>query len=103
MERVEEIQTIIYLGIDDMFGKDYPYLKAGDFQGIANKIYEGELQPVNKADDSTAFLQAVKSQRSTFCSTIMHQDWDTVLRTECESLLIMYDQMAERIQERKAK
>lgn len=54
MDRLERIRTIVFLGIDDMFGKDYPYLKAGDFQGIANKIVSSE------ATANKELMEAVK-------------------------------------------
>jgi hypothetical protein len=47
--------------------------------------------------DAVEFDKAVISERDSFCHHINSMQWDSVLRTYCESLLIMYDQMRERL------
>lgn len=49
------------------------------------------------AADTAEFLQAVSDQRNSFCLFINSTKWNTALRTECENLLIMYDQMINRL------
>lgn len=44
------------------------------------------------------FKQYIKEARYHFVSAVNKTEWNTELRTECENLLIAYDQMAERIE-----
>jgi hypothetical protein len=43
------------------------------------------------------FLEACREERNAFSKNIWEQEWSTGLRTAAESLLIMYDQLRERL------
>ena len=50
-----------------------------------------------KINDTLAFLLACKEERDAFCKAVTDQDWSTQLRTAAEDILIMYDQLMERL------
>jgi hypothetical protein len=47
--------------------------------------------------ESTEFLEYVKEARDEFSMYINSREWNSKLRTECESLLTCFDQMKERL------
>ncbi|MEN6413453.1 MAG: hypothetical protein ABFC84_11975 [Veillonellales bacterium] len=99
MKTAEETKKEI---IDRVLSREY-----GSWESIANDAYdEGHAQglaashppaaPVS-GDELTEFLEAVTNERNEFCGFINSLLWDSGLRTKCESLLIIYDQMRERL------
>ena len=53
--------------------------------------------PPASEGEMAEFLKVVTSERDEFCTFINSLLWDSGLRTRCESLLIIYDQMKERL------
>lgn len=48
--------------------------------------------------DYTSFLSYCQAERDNFCKYINDRKWDNKLRTNCESLLIAYDQLVAEIE-----
>jgi len=44
-----------------------------------------------------AFLKSCSSARANFSKFVLQLEWNTDLRTEVDSMLIMYDQLVERL------
>lgn len=49
-------------------------------------------------DNKKGFLDAVKHTREHFVTSIVSQEWNTQMRTSAESLLVMYDQMRDKLE-----
>ncbi len=52
------------------------------------------IKPTEADED---FLLAVRNTRNAFVNAVNIQDWNTELRTAAEDILIMYDQMREKL------
>lgn len=52
---------------------------------------------MGKSAEEIDFIQVAKTERAKFVEAIQDTTWNTQLRTAAESLLIIYDQMLERL------
>jgi len=100
MKQQEKERQAIELGLRQCVFKDYETTH-DEFEEQVHNAIDAILQRLSELGeptDTTEFLQVVKIERQAFCRTINNlQEWNAELRTSAENLLIMYDQMAERL------
>jgi len=76
---------------------NYRQIPVNEAMAIKPDFIAGFDAALLKMSDKEQFLEAVFEERNAFCNEIHKQHWDTKMRTAAESLLIIYDQMKERL------
>lgn len=64
---------------------------------VKRKHLKKEVMDNQVKDDTAEFIFAAKEQRIQWVTFITSLEWNNELRTQSDSLLIMYDQMIERL------
>lgn len=96
--KTAEVKNIIE-GIIDSFQGAILTNRQADAINDAREFLAASYPPAApvSGDELTEFLEAVTNERNEFCGFINSLLCDSGLRTKCESLLIIYDQMRERL------
>lgn len=77
-----------YKSLDDMPTRE---------RSIAEWIENNVVGKVRASDDDVQFLQHVRRERNAFVNFVNNSELDRQARTACETILIVYDQMRERL------
>lgn len=112
MKSIEEIDCLNILNKQDELKKwSMEYLTPADWDIIRNAAVASMIEyaqqfasqppaPVgNVFPDAAEFEDYIGDARDAFVNDVNNQDWNTKMRTASESILICFDQMADRIKQ----